>query len=73
MSAYDNIRKAIETALAPNIEEIRNDTTMIRADITVMKNQLTAINDQLDDLIDRLDLHKQIDKLRRKAEQPKAN
>ena len=55
MSVYDDVKKAVEAALAPGIAEIRNDTTLIKADIVVIKGELRRIEEKVDTNLKRIE------------------
>lgn len=68
MSIYDDVKKALETGLAPSIAQIKEDTAAMKADIAIIKAELKTVNGRFDDLIERLQLRKEIDELKRQVE-----
>jgi hypothetical protein len=73
LSIYDDVKKALETSLAPSIAQIKDDTSAMKADIAIIKAELKNTNARFDDLIERLQLRKEIDELKRQVEARKAS
>ena len=64
MSVYDDIKKALQDLLAPDIREIKGELRAVNV-------RLDSIDRRFDDLIDRLGLEKRIANLEReKKENP---
>lgn len=73
MSVYDDVKKALETSLAPSITQIKDDMASMKADIAIIKADLKTTNGRFDDLIERMQLRKEIDELKRQVEARKAS
>jgi hypothetical protein len=64
MSVYDDIKKALQDLIAPDIREIKGELRAVNV-------RLDSIDRRFDDLIDRLGLEKRIANLEReKKENP---
>jgi len=73
VSVYEDVKKALETTLAPGLAQVKDDTAAIKADISIIKADLKRLDGRFDDLIDRLQLRKEIDELKRKVEARQAS
>lgn len=79
MSVYDDIKKALESSLAPSIAQIRDDVTLMKADIAIIKAEVKAtgvrietleknIQWRFEELKDKLDLHNRVRNLERERD-----
>jgi septal ring factor EnvC (AmiA/AmiB activator) len=84
MTMFDDLKKAVEVVLAPDIAKIREDLTMMKADITIMKADIKGLDARLysfeknmerqfQSLGDKLDLHNRMRNLEKQAEAQKAS
>lgn len=62
MSLYDDVKKALQDVLAPELQEIKGE-------IKAINIRLDGINQRFDDLIERLKLTSRIEKLERQYEE----
>jgi hypothetical protein len=69
MSIFDDVKKAIETVIAPDIQIIKSDLKAMNREMDL---RFKALDDRFDDLIDRLELKKRIEKLERELHEEKA-
>jgi len=79
LSVYDDIKKALESSLAPSIAQIRDDVTLMKADIAIIKAEVKAtgvrietleknIQWRFEELKDKLDLHNRVRNLERERD-----
>lgn len=66
MSIYDDVKKALQDFLAPELKEIKGELTAINI-------RISAIDQRFDDLIERLDLKKRIEKLEQERDEKRAS
>jgi hypothetical protein len=66
MSVYDDVKRALQDFLAPDIKEIKGDVKAINA-------RVESIDRRFDDLIERLELKKRIERLEQQHESQKAS
>jgi uncharacterized protein YydD (DUF2326 family) len=66
MSVYDDIKKALQDLLAPDIREIKGELKAVNV-------RLDSIDRRFDELIERLELNKRIEKIERVIEDRKAS
>jgi hypothetical protein len=62
MSVYDDVKKALQDLLAPELKEIAGEMKAINV-------RLDGIDQRFDDLIERLDLKNRVEKLERAQDQ----
>jgi len=66
LSIYDDVKKALQDFLAPELKEIKGELTAINI-------RISAIDQRFDDLIERLDLKKRIEKLEQERDEKRAS
>jgi hypothetical protein len=60
MSVYDDVKKALQNCLAPELKEMKGEIKVVNIRLEAMDR---TINQQFDDLLERLELSKRIEKL----------
>lgn len=70
MSTVDDVRKAIQDFLAPELAELKGELRAIRE---TQKLQFEALNQRFDDLIERMQLNRRIEALERDREERRAS
>jgi RNA binding exosome subunit len=73
LSIFDEVKKALETFIAPDLQQVKADVKVINGKLDNMEkmNELRfkQIDQRFDDLIERLDLKHKIDDLQRRVAQ----
>jgi hypothetical protein len=70
LSTVDDVRKAIQDFLAPELAELKGELRAIRE---TQKLQFEALNQRFDDLIERMQLNRRIEALERDREERRAS
>ena len=77
MSIYEDIKKAIQEALAPDVSEIKGEVKALNTRLDsiekVMNVRFDSLDQRFDDLLARLELTKRIEKLEREQLERKAS
>jgi hypothetical protein len=77
MSVFDEVKKAIEALLAPDIQKIKGDIEVTNERIKNLEDKMDlrfiALNQRFDDLIERLDLKKRVEQLERERDERRAS
>lgn len=66
MSIYDDVKKALQDILAPEMQAVKGELSAINI-------RIDGINQRFDDLNERLDLKKRIEKLEQEREEKRAS
>jgi hypothetical protein len=66
LSVYDDVKKALQDVLAPELREMKGELSAINI-------RIDGINQRFDDLIERLDLKKRVEKLEQEREEKRAS
>jgi hypothetical protein len=84
MSVFDEVKKAIEAVLAPDIQKIKGDIEVTNERINSTNDRIKnledkidlrfiALNYRFDDLIERLELKKRVEQLERERDERRAS
>jgi transcriptional regulator NrdR family protein len=77
LSIYEDIKKAIQEALAPDVSEIKGEVKALNTRLDsiekVMNVRFDSLDQRFDDLLARLELTKRIEKLEREQLERKAS
>jgi hypothetical protein len=70
MSIYDDVKKALQDFLAPELKEMKGEMKVINIRLEAMDK---TINQRFDDLLEKLELSKRIEKLEQQNAEKRAS
>jgi nitrogenase molybdenum-iron protein alpha/beta subunit len=70
MSVYDDVKKALQDLLAPELKEMKGEMKVVNIRLEAMDK---TINQRFDDLLEKLELSKRIEKLEQERNEKRAS